>query len=114
MWRDDAYLLDILLAGRKVFEYTRGLSHDEFKRNELVQDAAIRLISVIGEAASKVSFDFRAAHPDIPWSGMIGMRHRLVHDYFRVDVEKVWDTIQHDIPRLIALIEPLVPPPKAK
>jgi uncharacterized protein with HEPN domain len=57
-----------------------------------------------------VSNETRAAHPEIPWSEVIGMRHRLVHGYFEVDLMKVWDTVHRDLPALSMLIEPLVPP----
>ena len=52
----------------------------------------------------------RDAHPEVPWGDIVGMRNRLIHEYFRVDLGKVWDTIKNDLPRLIALIQPLVPP----
>jgi len=110
MWRDDAYLLDILLAARKALEFTDGVTSDRFMQDDLLQNAVMRLISIIGEAAGKVSTEFRQAHPEIPWHDIIGMRHRLVHDYFRVDVARVWDTIQNDLRPLIAAVEPLVPP----
>jgi len=110
MWRDDAYLLDILLAARKVREYTAGLSQDDFERNELVQSAVMRWLTVIGEAARNISPEYQAAHADIPWSEMKGLRHRLVHEYFRIQLPIVWDTIQSDLPKLIAQLEPLVPP----
>jgi len=112
MWRDDAYLLDILQATRKALEYTQGVTLDEFNRNDLLQNATMRLITIIGEAAGKVSDEFQKKHPEIPWREMTGMRHRLVHDYFKIDVSRVWDTIQHDLAPLIALVEPLVPPDK--
>ena len=70
----------------------------------------IRLLEIIGEAAAHVSLSTREAHPDIPWHEMIGMRHRLIHEYFRVDLRVVWETVQRDLPQVIALIEPLVPP----
>jgi uncharacterized protein with HEPN domain len=110
MWRDDAYLLDILLAARRALEYTAGKTADDFARDDILQNAVMRLITVIGEAAGKVSPELRDAHPEIPWRDMIGMRHRLVHDYFRVDVNSVWDTVQQDLRPLIAAVEPLVPP----
>jgi uncharacterized protein with HEPN domain len=56
-----------------------------------------------------VSAEFRDAHPEIPWREMIGLRHRLIHEYFRIDLRRVWDTVQRDLPKLITLIEPLVP-----
>jgi len=110
MWRDDARLLDILLAARKIREYTTALSRDDFERNELVQSAVMRWLTVIGEAARNVSPECQAAHADIPWSDMKGLRHHLVHEYFRIQLPVVWDTIQNDLPKLVAQIEPLVPP----
>lgn len=109
MWRDDAYFLDILIAARKVLRYTEGVSWEDFTGDNVLQDAVMRNLQIIGEAARKVSDESRAAHSGIPWTDIIGMRNRLVHEYFRVDVEKVWETARDDIPVLIRLIEPLVP-----
>ncbi|HWL91982.1 MAG TPA: HepT-like ribonuclease domain-containing protein [Phycisphaerae bacterium] len=66
---------------------------------------------IIGEAASKISVEYRQAHPEIQWSEIVGLRHRLVHDYTRVDTTKVWEIVQNHIAPLIAVLEPLVPPP---
>ncbi|HKV10895.1 MAG TPA: DUF86 domain-containing protein [Thermoanaerobaculia bacterium] len=110
MWRDDAYFLDILIAARKVLQYTEGISWEGFKEDILLQDAVMRNLQIVGEAARKVSDESRAAHSGIPWAEIIGMRNRLVHEYFRIDVEKVWETARDDIPTLVRLIEPLVPP----
>lgn len=110
MWRDDAFLLDMLLAARKILKYTQGCDPERFENDEVMQDAVMRRIQIIGEAARKVSPEFKEAHPEIPWTGIIGMRHRLIHEYFRIIPEKVWDAVAKDIPALITLIEPLVPP----
>ena len=110
MWRDDAYLLDMLLAARKIAEFSRGYSMDRFEEDELMQHAVMRLIQIIGEAARKISPEFKEGHPEIPWFGIIGMRNRLIHEYFRVIPEKVWEVVEKDIPALMALLEPLVPP----
>jgi len=110
MWRDDAYLLDILIAARKVRRFTAGVTWEEFERSDLLQNATLRPLEIIGEAARKISVETKSAHPEIPWTDLIGMRNRLVHEYFRIDLQKVWDAVRNDIPRLIALIEPLVPP----
>jgi len=112
MWRDDAYLLDILSAARKVVQYATGVTEEGFERSELLQDATMRQLGIIGEAAGKVSQETRNAHPEIPWSEMIGMRNRLIHEYSRINLKRVWDTLQNDIPHLTTLIEPLVPPPE--
>ena len=70
----------------------------------------MRRIQIIGEAARKVSPEFKEDHPEFPWSMIIGMRNRLIHEYFRIIPEKVWEVVEQDIPVLIALLEPLVPP----
>ncbi len=67
--------------------------------------ALVKCIEIIGEAASKVSEDTRVAHPQIPWADIIGMRNRLIHAYFDVDVNRVLDTVVNDIPPLIAVLE---------
>ena len=110
MWRDDAYMLDILMAGRKILKFTEGVSERRFQDDELLQNAVMRQLEVIGEAARRVSQEAKDAHPEIPWRDMVGMRNRLIHEYFRIDVAKVWEAVCDDIPALIAGIEPLVPP----
>lgn len=110
MWRDEAYLLDILIAARHAMEFITGLSLGDFKQSKLHQDAVMRNLEIIGEAASKISQETRNILPKIPWNDIIGMRNRLVHEYFRIDLEKVWDTVQNDLPYLISLIKPVIPP----
>lgn len=109
MRRDDAYLLDILIAARKALKFIEEIDRNEFQENDLIQSAVMRPLEIIGEAASKISEETRKANPQIPWNDMIGMRNRLIHEYFRVDYDAVWDTIQKDLPQLIKLIDPLVP-----
>ena len=109
--RDDAaYLLDILIAARDAQSFVSGLTWEQFEGSRLHQNAVIKAIEIIGEAAGRVSNETMATYTEIPWPEIIGMRHRLVHGYFEVDLRKVWDTVQQDLPSLIALIEPLVPP----
>jgi uncharacterized protein with HEPN domain len=110
MWRDEAHLLDMLLAARKVCEFTEGVDEHRFRTDEVLQNATLRLIQIIGEAARKISAEFKQSHPEIPWHEIIGMRHMLVHEYFRIIPEKVWEVVERDLPPLIRTIEPLVPP----
>ncbi|MFP3868202.1 MAG: DUF86 domain-containing protein [Desulfobacteraceae bacterium] len=110
MWRDDAYLLDILLAARKIVRFSQGYDAKKFNADEVMQHAVMRLIQIIGEAARKISPAYKDAHPQIPWTQIIDMRNRLVHEYFRVETDIVWEVVEKDIPALIPLIEPLVPP----
>ena len=112
MWRDEAYLLDMLLAARKVRQFSQGVTWERFQDDELVQNAIMMCIQQIGEAARKVSREFQEVHTEIPWKEIVGMRHRLVHDYVHIIPEKVWEVVERDVPALIPLIEPLVPPPE--
>ena len=109
MRRDGAYLLDMLLAAQDVLEFSAGLPWSEFERSRLHQSAVLKAIETIGEAAAQVSEETREAHADVPWKEIIGMRNRLVHGYFDINLERVWETVQQDVPDLIRLIEPLVP-----
>jgi uncharacterized protein with HEPN domain len=109
MRRDEAYLLDILLSARRALKYVEGLSWETFETDELKQDAVMRPLEVMGEAAGHISEDFREAHPNIPWHKIIGIRNQLIHEYFRINRKTVWDTIKNDLPDLIRMIEPLVP-----
>ena len=110
MSRDDAYVLDMLLAAREALDFATTVDFDAFSGNRMAQLAILKAIEIVGEAASRVAPEFAAAHPDIPWRAIVGMRNRLVHDYAGIDLERVWETVQRDIPSLIPLLEPLVPP----
>jgi uncharacterized protein with HEPN domain len=110
MLRDEAYLLDILIAARRALKYMQGVSRDDFEKNEMLQDAVARPLEIIGEAAGQVSEEYREAHAYIPWYKMIGMRNRLIHEYFRINYGAVWDTVNDDLPDLIQLLGKLIPP----
>lgn len=110
MWRDDAWLLDMLNAARRTLEYARGLDERSFHASQRDQDAILRQLTILGEAAKGVSPEFRAAHPDIPWKRIAGFRDVVVHDYFHVDLKEVWQIVQQEAPSLIGLLAPLVPP----
>ncbi len=110
MWRDDACLLDMLLAARKVRQFTASVDENRFRADEVLQNAVLRLIQIIGEAARSISPEFKQLHPAIPWREIVGMRHLLVHEYFRIIPEKVWEVVERDLPNLIPMIEQLVPP----
>ncbi len=109
MGSDQAYLLDIVQAARLAVAYVRNVSREDFLRDVRLQDSVIRRIEIIGEAARRVSSETQEAHPDIAWTEMIGMRNFLIHDYDAVDMEVVWNTVQHDLHDLILRLEPLVP-----
>lgn len=110
MRHDDAYLLGMLLAAREAEKFTADLTFGEFKRNRMAQIAILKAVEFVGEAKSQVSAEGKKAHSQIPWTKVIGMRNRLVHGYFNVNLERVWETVQQDLPHLISLLEPLVLP----
>lgn len=110
MWRDAAWVLDMLQAARKILEYARGLSGPQFRESSLHQDAILRQLTILGEAAKRVSTEFRAQHPGIPWRKIAGFRDVVVHDYLFVNIEEVWRIVREDVPGLIELLKPIVPP----
>lgn len=110
MWRDPAWVLDMLQATRKALEHARGVTASEFMTSGLHQDAVLRQLTILGEAAKRVSAEFRAEHPEIPWRKIAGFRDVAVHDYFRVDFREVWRIVQEELPPLIDLLRPVVPP----
>ena len=108
MRHDDAFLLDMLLAAREAAELASGETFATFESNRTLQLAILKSVEIVGEAASRVSTDIKETHPEIPWAGIVGMRNRLVHGYFDVNLVRVWETVEQDIPRLITQLEGLI------
>src|SRR6185369_15334768 len=99
--RDHLVLLeDITLAIQKIGRYTVLMDRDAFLRDELVIDGVARNLEIIGEAARQLPEEFKLVHTQIPWTQISGLRNRIVHDYFGLDLEIIWQIIQHDLPEL--------------
>ena len=111
MHRDDvARVRHMLDAAREAQGFILHQTRGALDANRVLVLALVRLIEVIGEAAAQISKEFQEAHPDIPWAQIIAIRNRLIHAYFDVDMDRVWDTVVDDLPPLIAKLEPIVPP----
>jgi uncharacterized protein with HEPN domain len=92
----------------KIFTFTAGLARESFLANDLVIDAVLRNLEVMGEAASKLPSDFTAAHSEIEWRKIAGMRNRLIHGYFGVSNAIIWETIENHLPILRDQLRALV------
>ena len=93
-------LRHILEAVAKIETYLQGYTRQTFQTDEKTQDAVVRQMEIIGEAATNLTRDLRSANPQVAWQFATAMRNRLIHGYFDVDAEIVWDTIQNDLPIL--------------
>jgi len=99
--RDISVLLDDMLESVvTIRQYVHGVTEATFQADRMIQDAVIRRLEILGEAASQVPTDYCAQHPEIPWGAMTGMRNRLIHGYFLVDLAIVWRTVQTDVSAL--------------
>jgi uncharacterized protein with HEPN domain len=104
---DEVYVGHMLDLVRKVIAKTERITREEFDRDENLRLALAHLLQTIGEAARRISRDLQAQHLEIPWAAVIGMRHKVVHDYMGVDEDVVWRTTREEVPRLRALLEKL-------
>lgn len=108
MQRDKEYLLDILEAAKLAIDYIGNKTRDEFFGDLQCQDAVIRRLEIIGEAARRISEETRAAYPDLPWSDMVSMRNIMIHEYDDIDLAIVWETVNNDLPPLIDALEKIL------
>ena len=108
MQKDDlVYVGHMLDSAESAVQKLGGRTRDEFESDETLRLALTHLIQTMGEAARHVSMDFQRRHVHIPWSNIIGMRHKVVHDYLHVDYDLVWDVVTHELPLLIESLRKL-------
>jgi uncharacterized protein with HEPN domain len=106
-----ACLADMLAAAQTALEHAAGKSREDYERLQWLRDAVERRVEVIGEAARRLSQEFRDAHPEIPWRVIMATRHILAHDYDEVDNDIMWRILTDHLPPLIQQLKRLVPPP---
>lgn len=105
---DRIYDRDVLRAIEKTQRYIQGVTEPQFRTNELLQDGVIRQLEIAGEAAKRLSPEFRDRYSDIPWSKMARLRDYLIHRYSDVDLSIIWKTITQDLPPLIAKLREIL------
>lgn len=98
------FLRDIFEAIQLIEDYCRGISREDFEHDKKLQDAVIRRIEIIGEAAKHVPESLRKKYPNVPWQKIAGVRDVMIHGYFSVLLERVWNILHEDLPRLKAEI----------
>lgn len=106
--RDKLFLLHIRDAIEKIESYMKKGTFSEFAKKDLLFDAVVREIGIIGEAATNLSQDFIEKHPEIPWKEISGIRNKLIHDYWQLDLQVIWDTLHKDLPKLKEQIKKLL------
>ena len=106
---DTVYVGHMLDMTRRAVKAIKDKSRDNYDEDDILRMGLTHLVQVIGEAARKVSPTFQGEHPEIPWRRIIGMRHRIVHDYMRVDEDILWQVVTKDLPELLPLLEEILP-----
>ena len=107
---DEIRLRHMLDHAREAVALAQGKTKGDLLATRLLQLGLVRLVEIIGEAAGRVAGDFQERHSSIPWEDVIGMRHKLIHEYDRVDLDILWDTVAVDLPGLIGELEKILPP----
>lgn len=105
---DRVRLLHMLDAAREVLEFCRDRNRSDLDQDRQLALALTKEIEIIGEAAARLSDQAQSAYPSIPWPQIVGMRNRLIHAYFDIDLDRVWDTVQDDLPPLIKELEQIL------
>ncbi len=100
MLRDRHRLIDISTAAAQIAKYIESKSEADFHVDDMLHDAVILQLIVVGESVGRLSPDFRTKHPEIDWSKIVGLRHRLAHDYFGTDLRTAWDIATVHVPTL--------------
>jgi uncharacterized protein with HEPN domain len=111
MPKDDwVYVGHMLDMSEKALEISAGKDREAYDKDETLRLALTHIIQIIGEAAQRVSPEFRQVYPQLPWQQIIGMRHRIVHDYLNIDEDVIWEVLNQDLPSLAKILKGILPP----
>ena len=106
MPQDDlVYIKHAIEAAQKARKFIKDRTRADLDKDEMLALSLVRLLEVIGEAANLVSSEFKKKHPSVPWKKMIGLRNRLIHGYFDINLTIVWDTVDRDLPSLLEALQ---------
>ena len=105
---DEDRLFHMLEAAREARGYAQGRKREDLETDRPLTHSLVRCLEIVGEAASRISPDFRKDHPQLAWQDMIGMRHKLIHAYYRINLNIVWRTVQEELPVLISELEKIL------
>jgi len=99
--KDTIRLEHMLEAAQEAIRFTQGVSREDLEANRMLALAIIKDIEIVGEAASRIGENTRSTYPEIPWADIVGMRNRLIHAYFDINLDLVWDTVTANLPPLV-------------
>jgi uncharacterized protein with HEPN domain len=102
---DDTRLRHMLESGREAMRFAEGRRREELDRDRQLVLALVKCVEIVGEAAARGTTEGRARFPSLPWNDIVGMRNRLIHGYYEVDLEQVWLTVRDDLPVLVRELE---------
>ena len=99
------YISDLIESCDDILEFTKGMTFEDFSKDKKTMNAVVRCLEIIGEAAKKIPAKLRLENPDIPWKQMAGMRDKLIHEYFGVDTQMVWQVVEKHIFKILPLLK---------
>ena len=107
MKEDRIYLLHIRDSAERIFKYTAA-GKEVFLAETMIQDAVVRNLEIIGEAVKRISEKTRNSHPDVPWKQIAGMRDKMIHEYFGVDLELIWRVVEKDLRQFAGTVQTIL------
>ena len=99
----------MLDSAREAISFLQNQTRESLDKNRMLALSLVQLIEIIGEAATQVTREFQNQHPEIPWAQIVGMRNRLIHAYFDIDMDRVWKIAKDDLPQLVVKLEKMIP-----